>query len=168
MLDLEPRFAEEVEADRVQFRQQVAGEVERYTTEKRIRRKGGGLFGRLSPRPVSAMQRADFSTPCAPNRTSPTASAPRKRSRGEWTNREPCTNSPGSCSTRAHSRACTSRRSMRSCAPYIATAHRSCCSTKRGHAVRCVARTVRRLPTCGRGLLTVERGRERSAAGLHR
>ena len=40
----EPRFAEEVEADRVQFRQQVAGEVQRYTSEKRIRRKGGGSF----------------------------------------------------------------------------------------------------------------------------
>jgi PAS domain S-box-containing protein len=34
----------DAEADRTQFRRQVAGEIDRYTVEKRIRRKDGGYF----------------------------------------------------------------------------------------------------------------------------
>lgn len=37
-------YADDVEGDRAQFRRQVAGEIERYTIEKRIRRKDGGYF----------------------------------------------------------------------------------------------------------------------------
>ncbi len=36
--------AEDAETDRAQFRRQVAGEIERYTIEKRIRRKDGSTF----------------------------------------------------------------------------------------------------------------------------
>ena len=37
----EETYDEDIEADRAQFRRQVAGEVDRYTVEKRIRRKDG-------------------------------------------------------------------------------------------------------------------------------
>jgi PAS domain S-box-containing protein len=37
----DPALAEETEHDRAQFRQQVAGEIDRYTTEKRFRRADG-------------------------------------------------------------------------------------------------------------------------------
>ncbi len=40
-------YAEALEADRAQFRQQVAGKLPRYTTEKRFRRKDGGTFWAL-------------------------------------------------------------------------------------------------------------------------
>ncbi len=36
--------AEDAEADRAQFSRQVAGEIDHYTIEKRIRRKDGGTF----------------------------------------------------------------------------------------------------------------------------
>jgi PAS domain S-box-containing protein len=37
-------YAEDAEIDRTQFRRQVAGEIDRYTIEKRIRRKDGSYF----------------------------------------------------------------------------------------------------------------------------
>ncbi|MDQ6438318.1 PAS domain S-box protein [Mesorhizobium sp. LHD-90] len=40
----EETFSEDIAADREQFRRQVAGEIDRYTIEKRIPRKDGGLF----------------------------------------------------------------------------------------------------------------------------
>ena len=90
----EETHPEDADADRMQFKRQVAGEIDSYTIEKRlIRKDGSSIWAEVTSSSVRDAQGNSF-MPSASSMTSPPAKRPSRSLGAEWPSRLRCFSSP--------------------------------------------------------------------------